>query len=456
MRLTLIKPNMGRRDHDAPHVDEGRMEPLQLGVLAGLCPPDVAVTLVDDRCEKIDFDQPADLVAITVETFTARRAYEISGEFRARGVPVVMGGFHPTLLPEEVSQHADAIVLGDAEGVWQNVLSDVRSGHLRSVYRAGQAARIQSGALPRRDLFRGKGYLPITLSQFGRGCTNHCDFCAISAFFNQTHTHRSIEDVVRELEQQERRLVFFVDDNIVADRGAAKALFRALIPRRIRWVSQATIDMVNDRELMDLMCESGCLGNVIGFESIDPAALRASKKTPNLQSASGYEKEIETLREYGLQTWAAFTIGYDTDTPEGLSRLLDFSLRHKFTFAAFNLLMPYPNTPFYRRLDAEGRLLYDGRWWLHPDYRFNHAAFQPAQMSAEELTALAFDLRKRFNSAGAIFQRFLDPRTNMRSLYRMAIYWMYNPLFRREMFKKQGMRLGGVPEANRVAAACES
>ena len=448
MKLTLIKPNMGRRENE-PYVDEGRMEPLQLGVLAGMCPPEVEVTLVDDRCEAIDYDHPADLVAITVETFTARRAYEISDAFRSRGVPVLMGGFHPTLLYEEASQHADAIVLGDAEGVWLKILEDARLGTLPRVYPAGRSELIQLGTLPRRDLFRGKGYLPIALSQFGRGCPNRCDFCAISVFFNQTHTHRPVEEVVRELQHQERKLVFFVDDNIVADRAAAKALFRALIPMRLRWVSQASIDMVKDRELMDLMCESGCLGNVIGFESIDPEALRFSRKTPNLHSVSGYEKEIEVLKTYGLQTWAAFTVGYDTDTPEGLYRLLDFALRHKFTFAAFNILMPYPNTPFYQRLQSEGRLLYDGQWWLHPEYRFNHAAFRPAQMSAEELTAISFDLRRKFNSFGSVFKRFLDPRTNMGSLYRMGVYWMYNPLFRREVFKKQGLLLGGPPGANR-------
>lgn len=443
MRLTLIKPNLGRRG-DEPYLDEGRMEPLQLGVLAGMCPPDVDVSLVDDRCEEISFDDPADLVAITVETFKARRAYEISAEYRRRGVPVVMGGFHPTLLPEEAALHADALVLGDAESVWPAVLADARAGRLKPVYQACGPVEIQSGAAPRRELFRGKGYLPITLTQFGRGCPNSCEYCAISVYFKQTHTHRDVKVVVRELERQERRMVFFVDDNIVANPAAVKELFRALIPLRIRWVSQASIDMVNDPELMDLMCASGCLGHVIGFESIDPEAIRASRKAPNQGSATGYEREIEILKRYGLQTWAAFTLGYDTDTPEGLYRLLDFALRHKFTFAAFNVLMPYPGTPFYNRLAAEGRLLYGGKWWVHPDYRFNHAAFRPARMSPDELTSVAFDLRRKFNSKGAILRRFFDLRTNMRSLDRMAVYWAYNPLFRRETFKKQGMMLGGL------------
>ncbi|MEJ2111904.1 MAG: radical SAM protein [Acidobacteriota bacterium] len=439
----MIRPNLGHMENE-PYLDSGRMEPLQLGLLAAMCPPEVEVTLVDDRCEDIPYDQPVDLVGITVETFTARRAYQISDRFRRRGVPVVLGGFHPTLLPEEAAQQADSIVLGDAEGVWLEVLHDAKSGRLQPVYRVGRLKEA-SGIFPRRDLYKGKGYLPVTLTQFGRGCPHGCGFCALSAFFEKTHTHRVVEDVVSEIERQNRKLVFFVDDNIIADPAAAKTLFRALIPLHIRWVSQGSIDMVYDRELMDLMCESGCLGNVIGFESINPAALMAANKSPNFHSDNSYERELRILKEYGLQTWAAFTLGHDADTPESLYRMLDFALQQKFTFAAFNVLMPYPNTPFYRKLDSENRLLFGGHWWIHPEYRFNYAAFRPAKMSAKELTEISFEIRKKWNSTSAIFKRFFDRRTNMGSLYRMAIYWMYNPLFRRETFKKQGMLLGEFP-----------
>jgi radical SAM superfamily enzyme YgiQ (UPF0313 family) len=440
VKLTLIKPNIGRMEHSL-YVDEARMEPLQLGVLAGMTPQDVDIVLVDDRCERIPYDAPTDLVAITVETFTAKRAYEISAEYLTRGVPVILGGFHPTLLPEEARLHADSIVIGDAETVWGHVIEDARSGNLHPIYRASPCIP-QLGILPRRDIFKGKDYLPITLIQFGRGCTNACSFCAISAYFKQTHSFRPVEEVAREIEQQERKLIFFVDDNIVADQEAAKQLFRALIPLRIRWISQGSIDMVHDRELMDLMVESGCLGNVIGFESIDPEALREMEKVPNLEGFNGYEREIEILKEYGLQTWAAFILGNDCDTPEGLYEMLDFALRHKFIFAAFNVLMPYPNTPLYMKLREEGRLLYDGKWWLHPRYRFNHAAFKPAMLTADELTQIAFDIRSKWNSYGAMLRRFFDLRTNMRTIYRMGIYWRYNPLFRKEAFKKQGMLFG--------------
>ncbi len=441
MKLLLVKPNIGRREHSL-YVDQGRMEPLMLGLLGALAGPDVEVKLADDRCEAMPYEEQFDLVAITVETFSARRAYEISAEFRRRGRAVVLGGMHPTLLPEEASRHADAIVTSDAESIWGQLLDDARNGQLKPLYRGQCQARPQGGATPRRDLYRNKGYLPVTLSQFGRGCRFACNYCAISSYFNRQHYTRPVADVVREIEAQRRKLIFFVDDNIVATPERAKELFKALIPLRIRWMSQGSIDMTRDPELMALMADSGCLGNVIGFESITPQSLGEVGKTVNTHDFDRYERAINCLKDHGLMTWAAFTVGYDHDTRESLGELLDFALDHKFTFAAFNLLTPYPSTAFYDRLARAGRLLYGGRWWLHPDYRFNHAAFRPANMSPDELTEISFKMRGKFNSPGSIFRRFFDRRTHLRSLYNMVGYWTYNPLFRKEVFRKQGLRLG--------------
>jgi radical SAM superfamily enzyme YgiQ (UPF0313 family) len=440
MKITLIKPNIGRLEHSL-YVDEGRMEPLQLGVLAGLTPADVEVALYDDRVETVPFDEPTDLAAVTVETFTARRAYEIAAEFRSRGVPVVLGGMHVTLLPEEAARHADAICIGDAETVWQTILEDARRGKLRPRYH-GTFGRPQLAAPTRRDLFRGKGYLPITLLQFSRGCRFSCRFCATSSYFEQRQFFRRVDEVVREIAGQERKFLFFVDDNIVSDPQAAKILFRELIPLKVRWVSQASLDMIHDPQLMRLMVDSGCLGHVVGLETLDIENLRSMGKEPNLDAFSGYRRELAVLRDYGLQLWAAFTLGYEFETPESIERTLAFALKNRFAFAAFNILMPYPNTPWYRELAAEGRLLYDGQWWLHPEYRFNHAAFLPRRMTPEALTEAGFLARAQFNSLGSIFRRIFDLKTNMRSLSRLGIFLAYSRIFRREVFKKQGMRLG--------------
>lgn len=442
MKLTLIKPNIGRREHSL-YVDEGRMEPLQLGILAALTPADVEVVMYDDRMEQIPYDEPTDLVAITVETFTARRAYEISAEFRARGVKTVMGGMHAKLIPDEVAEHCDCVIVGDAEPVWETMVEDCRAGRLKRRYDAVQPVCPQQNVLTRRDIFEGKGYLPITLLQFSRGCSHQCSFCASSVYFGANHYCRPVEDVIAEIRSQKRKLLFFVDDNIVCSREKAKELFRALIPLHIHWVSQGSMDMLADDELMELMVKSGCLGLVIGFESISPDCISSMNKYTNKKGAGEmYEWEIKRLREWGLQTWAAFTVGHDGDTLESIKATCDFAIKNKFTFAAFNILMPYPNTPLYEKMEQEGRLLYDGKWWLHEEYRFNYASIVPKNMTPGQLTDVSFECRKRFNSLSSIFRRALEPHTNLRTPYRFLTYLIYNPLFRKEVFKKQGMRFG--------------
>lgn len=442
MKLTLIKPNIGRQEHSL-YVDEGRMEPLQLGILAALTPADIEVVMYDDRMEPIPYEEPTDIVAITVETFTARRAYEISAEFRKRGIKTVMGGMHAMLIPEEVSEHCDCVIVGDAEPVWKTMLEDFRGGRLQSRYDVVQPECPQVNVITRRDVFEGKGYLPITLLQFSRGCSHRCSFCASSVYFKAHHFCRPVEDVIREIKMQKRKLLFFVDDNIVCNHEKAKELFRALIPLKVRWVSQGSMDMLHDRELMELMVKSGCLGLVIGFESISPDCIAQMNKYTNRHGSNDlYREEIEQLRAWGLQTWAAFTVGHDGDTVESIRATCDFAIKNKFTFAAFNILMPYPNTPLYEKMEREGRLLYDGKWWLHEDYRFNYASIVPKNMTADELTEISFDCRRRFNSLSSIVKRAFEPRTNMRTVYRFLTYLIYNPLFRKEVHKKQGMRFG--------------
>jgi radical SAM superfamily enzyme YgiQ (UPF0313 family) len=438
MKILLVRPNIGRL-HDGPFIDEARMEPLELGVLATLTPPKHELTMCDERVDSLPLEQSFDLVAISVQIYTARRAYQIADAFRSRGIPVVLGGIHPTLIPEEAAAHADSVVVGDAEGIWPQVLADRSAGCLQQRYLAPPSAPTP----PRRELYKGRHYLPISLLQFGRGCTQGCTYCAVTASSAGRHIHREVKDVIQDVEAQDRRSLFFVDDNLVADHQAAKELFKALIPLKVRWVSQASLDMTEDRELMDLMARSGCLGHVIGFESLDPRNLAAVGKKVNLPGlADRYRPQLAVLRDYSLQTWAAFTLGYEHDTPDSIRELLGFALDEKFTFAAFNILMPYPGTPFYQSLKDQDRLLYGGAWWLHSEYRFNHAAFVPGSMTPDELTEAGLACRRKFNSPGSILSRAFDFKTNLRSPLRLGIYLAYNPLFRRETFKKQDMLLG--------------
>lgn len=440
MRITFIKPRIGRKEF-GPYIDEGRMEPLQMGVLAGMTPGDVDVSFYDDRMEEIDFDEPTNLAAITVESFTARRAYEIAREYKERKVPVIMGGMHPTLIPDEVSQYSDSIFLGDAESVWPTVVDDARRGTLQPVYR-GNVGAPQPGVMTRRDIFQGKGYLPISLIQFSRGCKFKCNFCATSTYFKQHHYTRDFDEILREINLQDRKLLFFVDDSFASNIDMAKAFLRKLIPEKIHWVGQMSIDVGADPELVDLMQKSGCLGFVVGFEAIYYESLQWMNKTPNLKNFKQYEPQIKMLHDHGFQLWAAFTLGHDYDTVQSIEDTIAFALKNKFTFAAYNILMPYPNTPLYRQLEEEDRLLYDRKWWLHPDYRFNYAAFKPRHMTADQLTGWGFKARTQFNSFGSICKRVFNLKTNMRNAFRLWLYLRYNILFRKEVYNKQGLRLG--------------
>lgn len=442
LHIILIKPNIGRREHSL-YVDNASMEPLQLGVLAALTPEDIEVVMYDDRLEPIPYSEEADLVAITVETFTARRSYEIADEYRKRGVKVLMGGMHVKLMPKEAKEHADSVMIGDAEDKWREMIEDLRKGALKEEYECAPVCVPQKGVITRRDIYKGKKYMPISLLQFSRGCRYNCKYCASSVYFERRHFTRDIDEVIAEIRSQKRKLLFFVDDNIVGDKERAKELFRALIPLKIYWVSQGSLDMLDDDELMRLMVRSGCLGLVIGFESIKPESLDDMHKGVNKKFVKDhYAYAIEKLRHYGLQTWAAFTIGHDTDTLKSIEATYEFAKRSKFTFAAYNILMPYPGTELYDQLKAEGRLLYDGKWWLHEQYRFNYTAFIPKNMTADELTEAGFNCRRRFNSIGSIIYRLFEPRTNLRNPVRFFTYIIYNPVFKKEVFEKQGMTFG--------------
>jgi len=441
MRITFIKPNMGLVDGE-PYHDTGRMEPLTFAVLKGLTPPEHETVLFDDRFEAIPYDEPTDLVAINTEIYTARRAYEIADAFRARGVRVVLGGYHTTMIHEESAAHADAVLLGDAEESWPRLLDDAKRGQLAPVYRA--AARppaLLRGIKTDWSVFAGKSYLPVRLTQFSRGCYNHCEYCATGSIYQRRFHHRPVDELVGELAADGSKMVFFVDDNIIGDKPAAVELFTALKPLRLKWFSQADLSFATDPGLMALMLESGCVGLVVGFESLNRANLTEMNKNCNLRH-EGYDELVEKMRAAGLLIWAAFLLGYDHDTVTSVKDTCDWALSKKFAFSAFNIIMPYPNTTYYERMRQQGRLRYDGRWWLHDDYRFGQTGIVPKNCSPEELAQACHEARMRHSSVPQIIRRAFDRKTHMKDLWSLMMYFAYNPVFRREMVKKDAMGLG--------------
>lgn len=438
-RVTIIHPAVGRSKGMKRYIRTWQMEPIPAAMLAALLPADVDRRFYDDRLEVIPYDEPTDLAAISVETYTAKRAYQIASEYRRRGVPVVMGGFHATLCPMEVSQYCDSIVVGEAEKQFPELVDDYRSGRPRQVYRS--ESRPELTVLPDRSIFAGKKYLPIRLVEFSRGCRFKCDFCAIQSYFNSTHNHFSIDRVLAEVSRVRRpgQMIFFIDDNITSGLNEAKELMRALIPLKIRWVSQSAINVAFDEEALSLMKRSGCQGVLVGFESLAANSLRQMNKGFNLMKG-GASEALANFRRHRLRVYGTFIFGYDGDTPEVFQSTVNFAREQGLFIAAFNHITPFPGTPLYRRMQAEGRLLYDA-WWLNDQYRYNMVPFQPAHMSPEELSQACIDARRDFYGWPSIMQR-ASRRTNFRSPWMLLNFMIINAMHRWDIEGRNGMALG--------------
>lgn len=430
MKITFIRPSMiPGRAHDA-------MEPLVFAILSGLTPPAVERVLYDDRIEALPLQEPTDLVAMTVDTYSSRRAYQIAAHYRRRGIPVIMGGAHPTLCPEETLRYADAIARGDAEDLWPAIVEDVRNGTLKKTYQS----RFPSLSALRldRSIFGKKRYRVLRVSQFGRGCPHGCDFCSVHAFYGKRIRHYPVEDIVKDLQSDPGRFIFFVDDHLFADRGAGKSLCLALKPLKRRWACQVGLDIARDRALVKSMAEGGCRMALVGFESTDIQNLRQMRKEWH-GICGPYEKLVNVFNEFGIMVYGTFVFGYDEDTPETIRSCLHFARRTGLAMANFNLLMPFPGTTLHERLRSQKRLVND-TWWIDERYRFGQALFTPRRMTTEQLEKSCWAARRSFNSAGCVLSRLLRRWVNMSNA---GIFLALNGANRLELNRKQGRALGG-------------
>lgn len=438
MKVTFIQPAVGKKPQKS-YAKTWCMEPLAIAVLAGLTPNKYQKVFYDDRIEGIPYDEATDIVAITTETYTAKRAYEIAKVYRERNIPVVMGGFHATLATNEVKQHADVVVVGEAEATWPQVLNDFENGALKSIYR-NDTPPSTAGVLPNRAIFNNKRYLNIGLVESTRGCYHSCEFCSIYGFYKQNYRPRSIDDIVDDIKLSEKKFFFIVDDNVALDRERTIELCKALKPLKIGWFGQVSMHISKDFELLQAMKDSGCIGVLVGFESLNKSTLELMGKNVNLQFED-YNDVVKRFRCFGLIIYATFVFGYPHDTEEDFKRVLKFAKNNKVYMNSFNHLVPFPGTPMYDRFKNEGKLINES-WWLADDYKFGDVVFHPGALTAKQLSHFCYSYRREFFKVRSILWRSLDFKANCSSFKKAMVYFVSNFSSRIDVEKRQGLPVG--------------
>ncbi len=407
MKIELINPNNPTNAANVPFLQKGLLSwkakayspPLNLCMVAAYVPEDCEVSITDECVEGIDFEKDVDLVGLTAFTNTAPRAYEIADVFRRQGVTVVMGGIHASTIPEEALEHCDAVVVGEAEGAWQRLVSDFSQGRLERIYQNDQLASLEGLPLPRRDLLQRDDYVTINTVQTTRGCPHNCSFCSVTRFNGRTYRFRPVHEVIEEIERLPSRNAFIIDDNIFSHRGRTRKLFEAMTPLGIRWGSQCTISIAHDPDMLELAAKSGCIGLAIGLESFCEDSLEGAHKRFN--EPGQFYHNIETIRSHGILIWGSFVLGFDEDDEDSLERTIQMAKASKLDFACFNFLTPLPGTMVYDKFKEEGRL--NGKSWA--DYNMANLVFHPARVASEVLEDKVKKAWLEFYSVRAIVKR---------------------------------------------------
>ena len=358
-----------------------RYAPLTLTTLAALVPSDLdaSLTLIDEGIEDVPAALRADVIGMTVITGTAPRAYELAARFRARGIPVVLGGPHVTLVPDDAQPHADAVVVGYAEDTWPQLLRDFVAGTMKRRYVQAADLSLAGRPFPRRELLPARRYLTTNVFEATRACIHNCDFCVAPAAWGRRPYQKPVEDVVADVARHGARKLIFVDLNLISDREYAARLFEALMPLKVRWYGLSTVLLADDLPLLQLAARSGCRGLLLGFESIRPANLRGASKGFNRPGR--YAEIVALLHAHGIAVYGCFVFGMDHDTPDVFLETARLAVEAKIDLPRFAISTPFPGTALYDRLEREGRIL-TRDWEL---YDGQHVVFQPAGMSVRQL-----------------------------------------------------------------------
>jgi len=395
-RLLLVYPST----HRLGWVRRFQLPPLALKQVAAATPAEWDVEMVDELHEKIPFDGDFDLVGITAMTHQAIRAYEVADRFRERRVPVVLGGIHPTVLPEEALRHADAVVIGEAEPVWARLLADLLAGRLSSTYRSIPEGRRLEIPWSRRDILAGRRYLTTQTLQASRGCPYDCSFCTVTPYFGRAFRYRDPEDVLAELRSFEKSLTIFLDDNILGDPARARPILQGMAGMGLRWGGQASLRFAEDPELVTLLARSGCVGIFVGLES--PTGVHANH--PKTGGRTSQADLIKRIRDTGIVVEASMIFGFDDHDESVFETTVRFLEACGPSLPTFHVLTPYPGTELFHQYQREGRLLHTD--WNRYDH--GHVVFRPRQMTPERLYRGWIEARREAYRWPAIASRVMD------------------------------------------------
>jgi radical SAM superfamily enzyme YgiQ (UPF0313 family) len=387
MKIALVSPKGPLYRHKGGIFSKRlRYQPLTLTTLAALIPAelDAEVELIDEGIEDVNPNLEADLVGMTVISGCASRSYELAAQFQARGITVVLGGPHVTLLPEEAREHADAICIGYAEESWPQLLRDFQAGVLQRVYR--QAANFslktlpqESRVFPLRELLDNRKFLTNAVFEATRSCMHNCEFCVAPSAWGRKQLQRPVDWVIEDIRRVGKKRIIFIDLNLTGDTRYARELFLAMEPLKLRWFGLSTVLIAHDPELIDLMARSGCMGVLLGLETVSQASLGDAGKKFN--RSVDYEQLIRMLHKKGIYIQGCFVFGLDSDSKDIFDETVDFVLSAGIDLPRFSILTPFPGTPLFNRLEVEGRILHRN-WEL---YDGQHVVYEPARISAEEL-----------------------------------------------------------------------
>ncbi|MFO8055770.1 MAG: radical SAM protein [bacterium] len=403
--LLLLQPAQDKDRLGSRRRRKSSIPKLNLPILAARAGPEFDVKIIDEAVDDIDFSHRPDLVGISVITQTAPRAYEIGDIYRKMKVPVVVGGFHASFFPDEALEHADAVVMGEGEYAWDELLEDFLAGRMKERYQSDKPHNLVGLPRPRLELMRRSAYGLPNVIETARGCPHACSYCAVSLFWGRRFRFRPVEEVVDEIKAMPPGELAFVDDNIAGSHKRAKKLFEALIPLKRRWSSQSDIRIGEDPELLDLAARSGCKWLFIGIESIKPENLAKVGKS-KVNVVEKYRESIARIQKAGIRVFGSFILGFDDDDESVFENTVKFCRETRMEAANFYIYTPLPFTQLYRDMEEQNRILH--RDW--GKYDCNHVVHQPGGMSAEELLEGYLKTYKAMYSPRSILKRAARPR----------------------------------------------